>query len=391
MDPLFQTGMMKNLRKKIVIILVFLLICVNPVFAADSPIEPRDPSDSLIILFSSATCISCFRALDFLDSLDAEYTLDSGGSTRIDKRIISINEQDGAATAQRFFDAYDVPQVNRRTPILFYTSGYLQGDHVIIQNLEMLIRSGALQNFKEREATPDISLSMPIIFGAGLLGGVNPCSVSMILLLLSLLAAKPNRIVMAGGVYIISRFITYLLLGLVLHRSLQALSSDAFRFAAGAAKWVAVGLAVGLCILNILDYFNARYEKYGKIRVQLPAKLRAFNNELIKKTVNTGTRFLIPLIFLLGVVISAGEFLCTGQIYLATILYILQSGDISAVPAFLTYVTAMIIPMIILLFICVRGRRILEVSEFARRNLPLIKLANAALFLAFAIYMIGAN
>jgi cytochrome c biogenesis protein CcdA len=344
-------------------------------------------------MFTTTTCIGCVRAEEFINSLDAEYPLDSGGTTRVDKRIINISEQDGAAIAQRFFEEYNVPQSERRTPILFYTGGhYMIGDHVITQNLEMLIRAGALQNFQEIPvAEGDMSLSLPLIFGAGLLGGVNPCSVSMVLMLLSLLSSKRDRIVRAGVSYIASKLITYLFLGLALYRSLQALDSAAFRFAVDAAKWVAVALAAGLCVFNVLDYFNARREKYGRIRVQLPKGLRAFNNELIKKAVNSGARFMIPLIFLLGVVISAGEFLCTGQIYLATILYVMRSGDVSAVPAFLTYVIAMIIPMSVLLIVCARGRRLLEMSEFARKNLPIIKLANAALFLAFAIYMIGAK
>ncbi|MDR2648394.1 MAG: hypothetical protein LBB94_01550 [Clostridiales bacterium] len=379
--------------KKTIITLACLIICVNTAFAADTPITPRDPSDSLIILFTTTTCIGCIRAEAFIDSLDEEYALDGGGTTRLDKRIINISEQDGAAIAQRFFEAYNVPRDDRRTPVLFYTGGlYLTGDHVITQNLEMLIRAGALQNFQETlEETPDMSLKLPLIIGAGLLGGVNPCSVSMVLMLLSLLAGRRDRIVRAGVSYIISKFITYLFLGLVLYKSLQVLDSAAFRFAAGAAKWVVVAIAVALCIFNALDYFNARREKYGRIRVQLPKKLRSFNNELIKKTVNSGVRFMIPLVFLLGVVISAGEFLCTGQIYLATILYVLRSGDGFAVTAFLVYVTAMILPMIILLIVCARGRRLLEMSEFARKNMPVIKLANAALFLAFAIYMIGAK
>jgi len=368
-----------------------ILSCVVSVFAANSPIEPNNPSDSLIILFTTTTCAGCARAEAFIDTLDTEYTLDNGGSTYIDKRIINVSEHDGAAIAQRFFEAYDVPQADRHTPVLFYSDGYLLGDRVIAQNLEMLIRSGALQNFSEPESESEPDPSYAFIFGAGLLAGINPCSVSMILMLLSLLAAKSDHILRAGLSYIASRLITYLIIGLALYRSLQFLNTNAFRLAAGAAKWVAVGLAAWLCVLNVLDFFNARSEKYGKIRVQLPRKLRSFNNELIKKAVNSGARFMIPIIFLLGVVISAGEFLCTGQIYLATILYVLRSGDVSAVTAFLTYVTAMVIPMIILLFVCARGRRILEMSEFARKNLPIIKLANAALFLAFAIYMTGAQ
>jgi hypothetical protein len=191
--------------------------------------------------------------------------------------------------------------------------------------------------------------------------------------------------------YIFSRFITYFIIGLVLYNSLQLLGSDIFNYAANIAKWLAVALAVGLCIMNVVDFFNARSEKYGKIRVQLPTKLRELNSRLIEKTVNSGSRFLIPLIFLLGVLVSVGEFLCTGQIYVMTMFNVAMAGEISAFQASLTYVIAMIIPMTILLLICVRGKRVLFMSEFARKKLPVVKLANALLFLGFAVYMIGIN
>ena len=378
-------------RACIILVMLILLISVKPVHAANNTITPQDPSDSFFVMFVTTACAPCIKAEGFLDTLDSEYPLDNGGYTKVDMRIINVGDQDGALIAQRFFEAYKVPQEDRHTPVLFYTTGYLTGDHVIIQDLEMLIRSGALQNFKEPEAKPDTALSFPLIFGAGLLGGVNPCSISMVLMLLSLLASKRERIVRAGISYIAAKLLTYLLLGLVLYKSLQVLDSAVFRFAVGTAGWFAAALAVGLGAFNILDFFSVRREKYGKIHVQLPQRLRAFNNRLIKKAAGVGSHFLIPVVFLLGIVISAGEFLCTGQIYLATILYVMRSGDIAAVPAFLTYVTAMIIPMCILLFLCSRGRRLLEMSEFARKNMPAIKLANAAIFLAFAVYMIIAK
>jgi len=385
-QPFFKSNTMPRAG---ILLILLLLISFHTAYAADNSIKPQDPSDSLIVVFVTTTCAPCIRTVDFIDALNAQYPLDSGGFTKVDRRIINVDEQDGAETAQRFFDAYSVPQADRHTPILFYTSGYMLGDQVITQNLEMLIRAGALQNFREPEAKPSISLNFPLIFSAGLLGGVNPCSISMVLMLLSLLASKRSQIVKAGISYIISKLITYLFLGLVLFKSLQALDSSAFHFALNAAKWAAAALAIWLCVFNVLDFFNARRERYGKIRVQLPRGLRAFNNNLIKRAASGGERTMIPLIFLLGVIVSAGEFLCTGQVYLATILYVLRSGGISAVPAFLTYVTAMIIPMSILLFLFTRGKRLLEMSEFARRNMPVIKIANAVLFLAFAVYMIG--
>ena len=379
--------------KRIVVTLVFMSIFINTVFASEIVFEPQDPSDSFFILVTSENCIGCIRAMQFIETLHELYPLNDGGYTRVDKAIVYTSDEEGIAISQRLFEAFEVDQMNRRTPTLFYTGGYIQGYRLIAQNLELLIQAGALQNFSEPEIdSEEATLSLPLIFSAGLVGGVNPCAISMILLLLSsLMASKNPKILAVGMTYIFSRFITYLFIGLALYNSLQFLSSDIFTYASSIAKWVAVALAVGLCIMNIIDFFNARREKYGKIRVQLPKKLREFNNRLIENTVNSGSRYMIPLVFLLGMVVSIGEFLCTGQIYVVTILNVALAGEIPAIQASFTYVIAMIIPMTILLLICAKGKRVLIMSEFARKKLPIIKLANAFLFLGFAIYMIGIN
>jgi cytochrome c biogenesis protein CcdA len=299
-----------------------------------------------------------------------------------------MDEGDGAAVAQRFFADYQIPNMDRYTPLLFYANGYLAGDSVIEHNLVRLVQNGSCLGFEERGSAPSVHLSFPVIFAAGLVGGVNPCSISMILLLLSLIASKRGQVVKMGVTYIASKVFAYLLLGLALYSFLDLLNTNAFQSVENLAKWLAAALAIGLCAFNIADCVNARRENYGKIRVQLPARLRKFNNNLITTAVNSGARFMLPLIFALGVVVSAGEFLCTGQIYLAAILYIRRAGDITAIPAFLTYVLAMIIPMSLILLVAAQGKRLLEMSETARKNMPAIKAANALLFLAFAVFII---
>jgi cytochrome c biogenesis protein CcdA len=63
-------------------------------------------------------------------------------------------------------------------------------------------------------------------------------------------------------------------------------------------------------------------------------------------------------------------------------------GNMGAIMSFVSYVEGMAIPMSLIVIFCAFGKRVLDVSEIARKNLPYIKLANAALFLAFAAYML---
>jgi hypothetical protein len=92
-------------------------------------------------------------------------------------------------------------------------------------------------------------------------------------------------------------------------------------------------------------------------------------------------------IFFLGLAVSAGEFLCTGQIYLATILYLLRAnpgGRPLALAALLCYTLAASLPPALLVLFCYKGKQALALSEFARKKMPVVKIANAALFALFA-------
>jgi cytochrome c biogenesis protein CcdA len=97
-------------------------------------------------------------------------------------------------------------------------------------------------------------------------------------------------------------------------------------------------------------------------------------------------------IFALGVLVSAGEFLCTGQIYLATILYLLRTNTGSlglALSAFLCYTAAAALPPALLVILCHKGKQAMALSDFVRNRMPAIKIANTlffALFAAFAFF-----
>jgi cytochrome c biogenesis protein CcdA len=92
--------------------------------------------------------------------------------------------------------------------------------------------------------------------------------------------------------------------------------------------------------------------------------------------------------FTLGIVVSVGEFLCTGQIYLATIIMMIRNNpvfDLKTMEYFVLYGIALVTPLLVLCIILYKGREMFQVSEKMRENMPWIKLANALLFLLFGI------
>jgi cytochrome c biogenesis protein CcdA len=95
--------------------------------------------------------------------------------------------------------------------------------------------------------------------------------------------------------------------------------------------------------------------------------------------------------FLLGIVISVGEFLCAGQIYLATIAYMIQNQRALTLQAFLyllIYDIGFVLPMLIITVMIERGRELFDISEVLRKKLPLIKLIFAIAFVLLAVAII---
>jgi hypothetical protein len=350
-----------------------------------------NPEESVLVCFVTSACENCEKAKTYLGRLPQSVDLAQGNSPL---RVIYYNvaENEGLAAARQFFEAYQVPDKDQIVPIVFYTGGYLSGYSNIQSGAPGILAMGKALNFAFPGGGGIRSfgwLELPAVFLAGLLGGLNPCSISMLLLLLSLLAAKNAHVLPLGLSYVASKLLTYLVLGLALFTLARSLDLAFFRAAQGLVRVVVIVLSLLLCLLNILDFINARRENYGAIRVQLPRALRHFNHSVIRKTVEGSPRYLMAAIFALGTLVSAGEFLCTGQIYLATILYLLRTNTGSfalAFSAFLCYTIAAALPAALIVILCHKGKQAMALSDFVRNRMPAIKIANTLFFAIFAAF-----
>jgi cytochrome c biogenesis protein CcdA len=132
------------------------------------------------------------------------------------------------------------------------------------------------------------------------------------------------------------------------------------------------------------DFFAAKRERYDRIFLQLPEVLRRFNHHMIKKASGFSKLNIILFIsFFLGMIISLGEFLCTGQIYLATIITIFQTDSQLSNQVLLLlilYNLGLVLPLIILTLTVYKGREIFEVPGAIRERLHIIKIINALIF-----------
>lgn len=367
-----------------------LLIVDGAIYAGSTAIHAalpadalaRDPqsTDSVVYYLYVTACESCAKADATLKALPDEVTLTRGDHLFTSPvRVERVNIGEDTALALALFDAYNVPEAQRVAPIAFVKDQYFSGSDAIARFLPDAVQHGAAVG--NRIAPGEPAPLPPLAFGstalAGLIGGLNPCALSMLLLFVSLLLPLREHPARYAAAFLASKFVCYLLIGTLLLSALRAWSPAWLPTALKAFLSV---YCAALVLLNLWDARVARREAYGAVRNQLPARLRGFLHRTITRTLASPKRLLFSAL-LLGAAVSVSEFLCAGQVYLATLLTTLHNGVTPQHALLLVvYCAAFIAPSTLLCVALLRGKAMFAVSEWVRRRMPLVKLVTAIFF-----------
>jgi cytochrome c biogenesis protein CcdA/glutaredoxin len=386
-----------QLYKKVMV--TFLLIIITTLTLPSYRSDAKGQSKLTLVYFYLNLCKSCNEAEKSLKELSSIIRA-SGKDITPDIRMYNIENSRSYELLLKYIDYYKVPKEKSNVPILFVGNKYFQGKDEIEKGLKDVISEGTAIPETPLLASLTINSKAVVeekfskingigVFFTGLVNGFNPCSLSMLLFFLSVLIARKGRIIGIGLAFCLGKFIAYLALGTVMYKLLSTINMELY---STIIKIVMGAIILTIIILNLKDYFAARKEEYEKIRMQLPKVLRKKNHNWIKKLESLkDERIIILLSFLLGSLIAVGEFLCTGQLYLTTILYILQNNPVMNFKAFmylLIYDLAFIIPLIAVIIAVNRGREIFDISELFREKLAAIKLITAIAFLVLGIIMV---
>lgn len=217
---------------------------------------------------------------------------------------------------------------------------------------------------------------------SGLAGGISPCSLSLILMLLTQLITNKKRALASGLSFITGRGLIYLLLGTALSGILNALNTSIIYDVISA---VTVIFCILLAILCFIDFVRIKSGHAGKAILKLPAKTRAFYEKYIQKAVD-GRAVLITSFFA-GIIVGTGEFLCTGQIFAVTVLHFFDRG-IYRLLVFLLYTIAMSIPALAVTLLIYSGKSYLNIATTLSQKEHLVKLTLALLFAVFGVFCI---
>jgi len=340
--------------------------------------------------FSSRFCETCI-ALAEDGTID---TLESLGFTI--RRYVLEDDENNLKLLRDFQHTYDIPLESDAVPILFVGQTYFIGRIAINE----AYASGELQSLLEDSEMPEIipapDARFPIVsfILLGLVDGINPCAIAMLLLFISLLSFTSDKrvLVMVSLTFISAIFVSYFLFGTFLYNTLSSFSAGSI--IVRAVPYVVMVLAGILFLLNMSDFVFASRARYDKVKNQLPSAIQRFNKRLIKRftsSLESGSPAVYAVTFLIGVLISFTEFLCTGQAYLTAILHLIHfSGDaLRGVMLLLLYNLIFVFPLIVIAVIAVMTRTIRALSAFMRENLHWVKLFTALVFLSiFIIYLI---
>ena len=344
------------------------------------------------VYFYSPTCSSCIKATNALKACQSAHP-------ELVLRKYNIAESGNRALLDAYCLQYGMPnQEAGIVPILFVGNAYTAelGNKDIVE--AFILREGVRETrlvvvpgeSDSGEAGTLHAYTLAGVLTAGFVNGLSPCSLSLLLFFTSLLMLNQKILMRAGLLFCLGKFLGFFALGTLVYSILGELELPHYNGILKAFTLLFIGVFVAL---NLKDALAAGHEKYKKLVLQLPKPVKDGNHRLIHKiSAVRKVPLLLFLSILLGAFVSLGEFLCTGQIYLAAIVTVLQSIAFSGLRSiaflfFILYDIGFILPLLLLLVGIAKGKDSLELSEAIRKRMPLIKLVSAFVFAAIGIYI----
>lgn len=348
------------------------------------------------ILFVTEACGDCEKAERLLDGAGIVYS------------AVSVADPAGYAGYTALMQQLDIPEKTWKVPALYIPSGVTFGAEGIRKNLDNrsitassadgaaaafasvladteTASDGAALTGEPRAVPPWYQL-----LGEGILVGFNPCSLSMLLMLLSVLASAGQSAGRTGVMYLIGKAAAYLGIGIAVFRAYTAVFSGVLGTMRTVLHWILAGLFLILAFFYFADAFHAARMDFGKIRMQLPAGMRRAEHRAIQKSGTVSGALLLPAALILGVLISVGEFFCAGQLYAASII---SMAEMQAVPdaeigrAFSVFTLGIMIPSVLLVAAAARMGGAERIAGALARHEAWIKAATGLLFVIFAVLL----
>lgn len=354
-------------------IFFFLILLLPPVFAEKT---------LNLHFFGSSTCGDCAEIkATVLHEAKIKY------KDKIKINFHDIDTDEGFTLADQMETKFNVTAPSPQE--LFFPDTVLLGFEDIMASTMILIDQKIKDstNWSENKIEAKGNLSESIkkrlkgftfwgITAAGLVDGINPCAIATMIFLISFLATgkrKRSEILLIGLAFTLSVFLTYLLLGLGAFKALSMLKQ--YYIISEVVRWTAVSAAG---IIAFISFYDAiRYKITGKteeIKLQLPKTLKKKIRTVISG--NLKGRGLIGGAIITGFLVTLLEAVCTGQVYLPTIVLMTKEQEFKLLGwLYLIYYNILfVLPLLIVMILAYYGLKWEKLAKTTQNNLTLIKV-----------------
>lgn len=212
------------------------------------------------------------------------------------------------------------------------------------------------------------NFTLPVIIVAGLIDGINPCAIGMMILLLGYMivfAKEKEKVPKIGAVYIITVFVTYLFIGIIFYKFIGALVSQSYyRDISRIIEYVLGAIIIIAGLINIKDYFW-----YGKgISLQIPESQRMKLTRFVQKAS-------IPATIVLGIIVTLFELPCSLPLYVGSIGLLYENlGRGHVIAYLLVYNLMFVLPLGVIYVLTLLGKRVADLKEWQEKRQREMKL-----------------
>lgn len=379
------------------IIFIVILLGINFIAYADQI--------SKLMVFHSPGCHRCVEVKkDVMPGIEAKY------KGKIIIEYYDITDINNHKILLGLKDRYDPNIKEFNLPVFFMQGKFLNTKVDLVNDLHNLI-DGSLANFNNQPmSVNEIDLTSHfkgfrplIIIGSGLVDGINPCAFTVIVFFISYLALQGYRkkeLIVIGLSFIFSVFVTYSLIGLGIFNFLYRMKSFWFFIRIFNISVGIFSIILGIFALYDLFKFIKTKNTQGLI-LQLPKAIKSRIHSVIGlhyRKSKEGSLDKPRLVFLrlilsalvTGFLVSILEAVCTGQLYLPTIAFVLKTTPfkLQALAFLVVYNIMFILPLLAIFLLALFGVTSGQFANFLKKNLASVKIIMAFVFFSLGIFLI---
>ena len=240
------------------------------------------------VLIVTTACTDCEEAEKML------------GKAKVPFIAWNVTDPEVYAGYQLLMQKREIDERNWKVPCLFYGNDLYLGaseiqaaiaDGSITANGSVKTTAFLLSDLSAASASENKALSSPKwyqLLGEGVVVGLNPCSLSMLLMVLSVLASSGKKAGRTGFLFLVGKAAAYFGIGLAVFRAYGFLTSGALGETRQILRMALAAVFGVLAILYLLDAYHAYRMEFGKIRMQLPASRDPKNRQSLRSNALSG-------------------------------------------------------------------------------------------------------